>query len=290
MELKRYLAVFLLVSSAVSCVSIEAVEQIRNEGSATLSNIALIWAENYQKFNPGVEITVIRSSSGAGIAKFINSSIELVNSSQPMRDKEIKLAVKYGKTPRAHTVGYDALALYVHKDNPISSLSIPELAEIFAEGGNATQWMDFGIEVPTCQQQRIVLVGRHNTSGDHNYFRRTVLGKECYKRDVYAVFSTEELLDQVARNPCAIGYGSHTHADEHVNMVCIAKDQGGECFKPNVDTIADRSYPIIRPLYMYTDGKPRAEIQAYLDWILNTEGQCITLKEGFAPVRSVTCP
>jgi phosphate transport system substrate-binding protein len=290
LNLKRYLAVFLLFFSVITCASIEAVEQIRNKGSRTLGNIARIWAENYQRLNSGVGITVIGSSSGAGIAFLINGSIEIVNSSQPLSKQEIKLAARRGKNPRAHIVGYDALALYVHKDNPLPSLSIPELAQIFAKGGKITRWSDLSVEVPTCKKQRIVLFGRHITSGAHNYFRRSVLGKEYYKVDVRPSLSPEEVLDQVAENPCAIGYGSHTYAHQHVKMVCVSKDQGGSCVKPNIETIVDKSFPIIRPLYMYTNGKPNAGIQAYLDWILSAEGQCIALKEGFAPVRSVTCP
>ena len=290
MKLKQYLAVFSLLFSSIASVSIEAVEQIRNKGSRTLSHIARIWAEHYQRFNPGVEITVIGSSSGAGIGELINGSIEIVNSSQPLSEREIKLAARRGRNPRAHIVGYDALALYVHKDNPLRSLSIPELAQIFAEGGKTTHWTDLGVEVPTCKQQRIMLFGRHNTSGSHNFFRSSVLGKEVYKSDVRNLFSPEEVVDHVTKNPCAIGYGSHTYAHEHVKMVCVSKDQGGACVKPNVETIVDKSYPIIRPLYMYTNGKPKAGIQAYLDWILNAEGQCMALKEGFAPVRSGTCP
>ena len=290
MELKQYLVALLLFFSTISSVSIEALEQIRNEGSVTLSHIARSWAENYQKLNPGVEIIVTGSSSGAGIAKLINGSIDIVNSSQPLSEREIKLAVKHGKSPQAHIVGYDALAFYVHKDNPIPSLSIPELVQIFAEKGKTTHWTDLGIDVPTCEQQRITLVGHQITSGAHNYFRRRVLGNACYKQDIRAVFSTEEVVDQVAKNPCAIGYGSHIYADESVNMVCLSRDQGGACVKPNVDTIVDQSYPIIRPLYMYTASKPKAEIQAYLDWILNNEAQCIALKEGFAPAGLLTCP
>jgi len=290
MNLKRYLAVFLLFLSTIACASIEAVEHIRNKGSRTLGNIAQIWAENYQRLNSDVEITVVGSSSGAGIAKLINGSIELVNSSQPLSEREIKLAARYGRNPRAHVVGYDALALYVHKDNPLRSLSIPELAQIFAKGGKTTHWTDLGPEFPTCKQRKIMLFGRHITSGSHNFFRRSVLGKELYKSDVLNMLTPEEVVDQVAENPCAIGYGSHTYAHQHVKMVCVSKDQGGACIKPNVETIVDKSYPIIRPLYMYTNSKPKAGIQAYLDWILSAEGQCIALKEGFAPVRSETCP
>ena len=290
MKLKRYLTVFLLIFSSIACVSIEAFEQIRNSGSRTLSNIARIWAENYQRLNPGVEITVIGSSSGAGIGELINGSIEIVNSSQKLNEREIKLAAKRGRNPRAHIVAYDALALYVHKANPLRSLSIPELAQIFAEGGKTTHWTNLGVEVPSCKQQRIMLFGRHNTAGSHNFFRRRVLGTEFYQSDVRNMFSPEEVVDHVAKNPCAIGYGSHTYAHQHVKMVCLSKDQGGACVKPNVETIVDRSYPIIRPLYMYTNDKPKAGIRAYLDWILSAEGQCIALKEGFAPVRSGTCP
>ena len=172
----------------------------------------------------------------------------------------------------------------------LRSLSIPELAQIFAEGGKATHWTDLGVEVPGCKRQRIMLFGRHNTSGSHNFFRRRVFGTGSYKSDVHNLFLPEEVVDHVAKNPCAIGYdGSHTYAHQHVKMVCVSKDRGGSCVKPNVETIVDKSYPISRPLYMYTNDKPNVGIQAYLDWILSAEGQCIAFKEGFAPVLSGAC-
>ena len=95
--------------------------------------------------------------------------------------------------------------------------------------------------------------------------------------------------DLVEKTPCAIGYSGLAYATDHVKMACIATEDGGGCVDPSVATASDRSYPIARPLFMYTNGEPQGDVKNYLDWILSDEGQCIILGKGYAPVRSVTC-
>ena len=100
---------------------------------------------------------------------------------------------------------------------------------------------------------------------------------------------SKDVVDLVEKTPCAIGYSGLAYATDHIKMVCVAEETGGACVSPSVKTASDKSYPIARPLFMYTNGEPEGEVKNYLDWILSDIGQCILLKKGYAPVRDVAC-
>jgi len=290
MKLKLILTTSLLVTALTATVGAPARTLIQNKGSDTLVNVAQAWAEAYPNVNPDVAVSVSGGGSGTGIAAMINGTVDIANASRAMKQKEIDLAKSKGHDPVQHVVGYDALAVYLHKDNPAESLSLEQLAEIYGEGGTFEKWTDLGLEVPGCEGQEIVRVSRQNNSGTYVYFREAVLGKERdYKLGSRDMQGSKDVVDLVEKTPCAIGYSGLAYATPHVKMACIAEQDGGPCVNPSVATASDGSYPIARPLFMYTSGEPTGAIKAYLDWILSDEGQCIILNKGYAPVRSVQC-
>ena len=263
---------------------------IQNKGSDTLVNVAQAWAEAYQTVNSNVAVAVTGGGSGTGIAALINGTVDIANASRKMKDKEIKLAQKRGHKPVEFTVGYDALAVYLHHDNPVKFLSIPQLAEIYGEDGGFEKWTQLDINVPGCKKQEIILVSRQNNSGTYQYFRKAVLGgRRDYKLGTRDMHGSKDVVDLVEKTPCAIGYSGLAYATAHVKLAFISKETGEPCVMPSIDSASDGSYPIARPLFMYTSGEPKGEIKTYLDWILSDEGQCIILKKGYAPVRSIKC-
>jgi phosphate transport system substrate-binding protein len=136
----------------------------------------------------------------------------------------------------------------------------------------------------------MVLVSRQNNSGTYAYFRKAVLGKaRDYRMGTRDMHGSKDVVDLVEKTPCAIGYSGLAYATDHVKLACVSKDGADNCVMPSVQTASDGSYPIARPLFMYTNGEPEGEIKKYLDYILSDEGQCIILKKGYAPVRDVTC-
>jgi len=151
--------------------------EIQNKGSDTLVNVAQAWAEAYQKVDPEVAVAVSGGGSGTGIASLINGTVDIANASRKIKAKEADLAKKRGNTPVEHVVGFDALAVFINSANPASTLSIPQLKEIYGRGGKSTKWTDLGIEVPGCKGQQIVVVSRQNNSGTYAYFKKAVLGK-----------------------------------------------------------------------------------------------------------------
>jgi len=263
---------------------------IQNKGSDTLVNVAQSWAEHYQKVDPNVAVAVTGGGSGTGIAAMINGTVDIANASRKMKDKEVQLAKKQGQDPVEHVVGYDALAVYLNKNNPATSMSLEQLAEIYGEDGQTSNWKQIGLEVPGCKGNQIILVSRQNNSGTYAYFRKTVLGgKRDYKLGTRDMHGSKDVVDLVEKTPCAIGYSGLAYATEHVKLACVSAKQGEACVNPSVASASDGSYPIARPLFMYTNGQPTGDIKKYMDWILSDEGQCIILKKGYAPVRAVTC-
>ena len=119
--------------------------------------------------------------------------------------------------------------------------------------------------------------------------KKAVLGKGKYRLGTLDMHGSKDVVDLVEKTPCAIGYSGLAYATDHIKMACISKEKSADCVNPSVATASDGSYPIARPLFMYTNGKPKGAVKAYLDWILSDEGQCIILKKGYAPVRAVTC-
>jgi len=277
-------------SVVLFAASADARDLIQNKGSDTLVNVAQAWAEEYQNIDSSVAIAVSGGGSGTGIAAMINGTVDIANASRAMKQKEIDLAKSKGQNPIEHVVGYDALAVFLHKDNPADVMSIPQLAEIFGEEGETENWEQIDLSIDGCKGNEIVVVSRQNNSGTYAYFRQAVLGgKRDYRMGTLDMHGSKDVVDLVEKTPCAIGYSGLAYATDHIKMACIAKEDGGACVSPSVETASDGSYPIARPLLMYTNGEPSGKIKEYLDWILSDAGQCIIQKKGYAPVRAVQC-
>ncbi|MES9826039.1 MAG: phosphate ABC transporter substrate-binding protein [Candidatus Thiodiazotropha endolucinida] len=284
-------AISVAASSLFIAFSAQAVDRtvIQNKGSDTLVNVAQAWAEAYGGVDANVAVAVSGGGSGTGIAAMINGTVDIANASRQMKKKELKLAKSKGQDPIEHVVGYDALAVFIHQDNPADTLNYDQLKSVFGRGGKATKWSDLGLKVPGCKGDEIVVVSRQNNSGTYVYFKKEVLGKKGkYRQGTLDMHGSKDVVDLVEKTPCAIGYSGLAYATDHIKMACIMKD-GGDCITPSVETASDRSYPIARPLFMYTNGEPQGAIKTYLDWVKSDEGQCILLKKGYAPVRGVSC-
>jgi phosphate transport system substrate-binding protein len=259
---------------------------IQNKGSDTLVNVAQAWAEEYKKVNPDVAVAVTGGGSGTGISALLNGTVDLANASRKMKTKEFEAARAKGIEPVEWVVGYDALAVFIHKDNPKKKYTFEELAGIYGEGGDLNSWSDLGITVPGCDSSEIVRVSRQNNSGTFVYFKDTILGKERdYKLGSRDMHGSKDVVDLVEHTACAIGYSGLAYANEHVAVAAISPDGKAPYVEPSVATASDGSYPIARPLLMYTNGQPTGKVKAYLDWILSDAGQKIIMDKGYAPAK-----
>ena len=112
------------------------------------------------------------------------------------------------------------------------------------------------MEVPGCKDQEIVVVSRQNNSGTYAYFRGAVLGEGDFRLGTRDMHGSKDVVDLVEKTPCAIGYSGLAYATDHVKLACVATGTGGACTNPSVASALDGSYPIARPLFMYTNGEP----------------------------------
>lgn len=259
---------------------------IQNKGSDTLVNLAQAWAEEYKNINPNVALAVSGGGSGTGIAALMNGTVDIANSSRAIKEEEREEAKKNtGKDVNEYIVGMDALAVFVHPSNPLTGLTLEEVACIYGEGGHCTHWSDVrGVVVPGCKDNKIIRVSRQSNSGTYQYFREAILGK---KRDLKLgsmdLNGSRESIDLVEKTPCAIGYSGMGYLNPRVKAFCIQKTADAPCIQPTVQTAMDKSYPISRELYMYTSGAPSEEVKAYLDWTQSEKAHEITIKAGYVP-------
>ena len=133
-------------------------------------------------------------------------------------------------------------------------------------------------------------MSRQNNSGTYAYFKDAVLGaNQEFKLGSRDMHGSKDVVDLVENTPCAIGYSGLAYANEHVKMPCVFNAAGDACVAPSVATAVDGSFPVARPLFMYTAGEPEGAVKEYLDWIMSDEGQCIIQRKGYAPARQVSC-
>ncbi len=257
-----------------------------NRGSDTMINVAQAWAEEYATVAPDVSVEVAGGGSGVGIAALIDGTVEIANSSRPMKPAE-RDAVRASRGTEAvqHVTGYDALAVFVHESNPVQSMTLQQLRELFAEGGTVRRWSDLGVQHPRCPRDTIIRISRQSSSGTYDFFREVALAKHDFKLGTLELNGSKEVVELVAHTPCAIGYSGMGYARDGVRMLALSKD-GGAPVPPTPEATLDRSYPIARPLYMYTAGEPGGDTKRYLDWIHSPAGQRIVSAVGYVPLRA----
>jgi phosphate transport system substrate-binding protein len=255
---------------------------IENKGSDTIVNLALAWAERYQSIKPDVRISVTGGGSGTGIASLINGTVDLANASRAIKPEEIKMAEKAGITPVETIIARDAIAVIVNPENTVDRLTLKQISRIFS--GEIINWKEVGGE-----DRPIVKLSRETNSGTHVYFLETVIrlgnsdDKTIFSDDTLLLPSSEGIISEVRDNPNAIGYDGLGYVIPEVKILEIAKDENSPYILPSVETVNDKTYPISRDLYIYSQGEPSGIVKGYLDWILSPEGQEIVTDLGFVP-------
>lgn len=269
-------------SPAASHVAPET-QTIENKGSDTLVNLALAWAEAYMPSHPSVSISVTGGGSGTGIAAMINGTVDIANASRAMKPEEIAAARANGTSPVEFVVARDAIAVVVHPSNRVDELTLRQISDIYT--GAISNWSQLGGE-----DRPIVLLSRESNSGTYVYFLENVIrqgDKESdllFSPDTLLMPSSEGISVEVRQNPNAIGYDGLGYVTPDQKMLAVARNAGDPYVLPSVETVNDRSYPIARPLYMYTAGQPSGRVEAYLDWVLS-EGQFQVSELGFVPLQ-----
>ncbi len=264
-----------------------AQSSIQVKGSDTMVNLAQAWAEEYRKVAPSVNVEVSGGGSGVGIAALIKGTIDIADASRDMKPTEIEQAKKNtGKEPKEFIVGYDGLAIYVHKDNPLNEISNEQIAQIYAEGGTITKWSQLGVTLPGVTDDTIVRVSRQSSSGTYEFLREHVLKNKDFKNGSRDMNGSKEVVELVASTPTAIGYSGMGYATPAVKMLKVASKQGEAAVAPTVENTLNKTYPIARSLQVYTLGEPQDAVKAYIQWMMSDAGQKIVGTSGYVPLAA----
>lgn len=254
------------------------------KGSDTMVNLVQAWAEEYMKIQPEAFIAVTGGGSGTGLAALINKTCDIAVSSRQIKEQERGLAGKKGVTPTEYKVALDGLAVVVNPANPISQLTLEQLADIFT--GTIKNWKELGGE-----DLNIVILSREVNSGTHVYFKEYVLRKNDPKSmaefspDALMMPSSQAIADEVKNNRSAIGYYGMGYIGKDHKAVSVAKAEGSPYVFPTVDHVIAGDYPISRPLFFYVNGQGNGDVEKFMDFILSPEGQAIVTQVDFVPIR-----
>ena len=281
---KKCLLVIVALTFATSAFAAKDKNSIQVKGSDTMVNLGQAWAEKYMEKNAGEFVAVTGGGSGTGLSSLISGTCDVAMSSRNIKEKEIVLAQNKGINPNEIKVALDGLAVVVNPGNPISKLTLAQLADIFT--GRVTNWKEVG-----GKDERIVLLSREVNSGTHVYFKEHVLrkndpnSKEEFAQAALMLSSSQAIADEVAGNSAAIGYYGMGYISKKQKPVAVAKDEKSEYEVPTIENVINGKYPISRPLFLYTNGVPGGLVKKFVDFTLSKEGQGIVLATDFVPIK-----
>ena len=280
--------VFLILTILLLCFNPAFATAQKNslqiKGSDTMVNLGQAWAEKYMEKNSTEFMAVTGGGSGTGLSSLISGTCDIAMSSRDIKDKEIALAKQKGINPFEIKVALDGLAVVVNPKNPVSKLTIDQLAQIFT--GKINNWKEVG-----GLDAKIVILSREVNSGTHVYFKEHVLRKgdpnsqEEFAPSALLLSSSQAIADEVANNTAAIGYYGMGYISSKQRPISVAKDEKTAYEASTIENVVNGKYPISRPLLLYTNGQPQGLIKKFVDFCLSPEGQDIVLKTDFVPIN-----
>lgn len=294
-EIKRVLAwlsVLVLFLIQVSCDSGQkeaakgdsatgSGKMISIKGSDTMVHLTSTWAEQFMAQHPDSQISVTGGGSGTGVAALLNGTTDICAASREMQGKEKEIAAQKKIALVEQTVARDGLAIIVNPENPIADLSMEQLRKIFI--GEYANWKDVGgPDLP------IIVLSRESSSGTFVFFQEHVLKKADYTPKARLLAGTSALVQSVASDKGAIAYVGLAFALEAkatVKMVGVKPGDDAPAVLPSDETVRAGSYPVARPLYLYTNGSSSPEVKAFVDFALSDAGQKIVTETGYISVK-----
>jgi phosphate transport system substrate-binding protein len=268
-------------------------------GSDSMNNMMTLWAETFRSFYPGVRIQVEGKGSSTAPPALIAGTAQLGPMSRVMRSTEIDQFVdKYGYKPTVLRTSYDALAIYVNKDNPIKSLTLAQVEAIFGKSRkrghpeNITTWGQLGLTGDWAQRP-ISLYGRNSASGTYGFVKEHVLKNGDYKDTVKEQPGSASVVQGVAEDRFGIGYSGIGYKTSSVRAVPLADSPGSPVYAGTYDEVRGSKYPLSRFLYVYVNkapGRPLDPIVGeFLALIFSKEGQEVVIKDGYMPLTATQC-
>lgn len=263
-------------------------------GSDTLANLMTLWTEEFKRQYPNVNIQVQAAGSSTAPPALTEGTASFGPMSRAMRDNEIEaFEARHGYKPTAIRVAIDALAVYVHKDNPLQALTIAEVDAIFSVtrrcGGDADirRWGELGL-TGTWANRPIQLYGRNSVSGTYGYFKQVALCGGDFKNNVNEQPGSASVVQAVSSSLNGIGYSGIGYVTSGVRSVPLAEYEGAEAVAATSENAVSGDYPLSRFLYVYVNKRPGTPLppleREFVKLVLSRVGQDVVGKDGYVPL------
>jgi len=269
---------------------------IKSVGSDTMNNLMTLWAEDFRKHYPNVQVEIEGKGSSTAPPALIEGTATFGPMSRTMKNEEIdQFEAKYGYKPLGLRTSIDMLAVYVHKDNPIASLSLQQIDAIFSKtrkGGateDITTWGQLGLTGEWADKP-ISLYGRNSASGTYGYFKEHALSKGDYKDSVKEQPGSSSVVQGVASDRYGIGYSGIGYMTADVKAVPVKATAHGEAIAATPEFAYTGKYPLARYLYIYVNQKPGTVLdplrREFIRFVFSQDGQASVIKDGYFPVNA----
>jgi phosphate transport system substrate-binding protein len=269
---------------------------LKTVGSDTMNSMVGLWTEEFKKMYPGVKPEVDGKGSSNAIPALTNGQASFGPMSREPKKSEIAdFKAKFGYEPTILGTSIDMLAVYVHKDNPVAGMSLPELDAIFSstrkmgEKRRADKWSAFIKSGPIISRS-IACYGRNAASGTYGYFKEVVLGDGDFGSWVNELPGSSSVVQSVGRNLNGIGYSGLGYRTADVKVLKLSLEKGGEQIEAVPENAYNGEYPLARFLYLAVNHDPRTPLdplrREFLKYIFSKQGQQQVLKDGYLPVNA----
>ncbi len=262
-------------------------------GSDTLANLMTYWAEEFKRRYPNVNIQIQTAGSSTAPTALVEATAQIGPMSRMMKTKEVEaFEQEYGYKPTAIKVAVDALAVFVHEDNPLKGINFEQLDAIYSRtlrcGGlePINQWGQLGL-TGSWQNRGIQLFGRNSVSGTYGYFKKRALCRGDFRNNVNEQPGSASVVQSVSTSLNAIGYSGIGYKTTGIKAIPVARE-GDDYVEATIENSVNGRYPLSRFLYVYVNkhpNKPLAPMEGeFLRFILSSDGQKIVQKDGYIPL------
>jgi phosphate transport system substrate-binding protein len=278
MIMKRFL---ILAAATIVAVGTIQAGEVLVKGSDTMLNLTQRLAEAFSKVKPDVTVSITGGGSGVGINAITNGECDVANASRDIKSKEISTARANGANPVEIVIGIDGLSVIVSEKSPVEKLTPEQIGAIYR--GEIKNWSEVGGPA-----KKITLYGRQPSSGTFVFFREVVVKGE-YATAMRQMNGSAQIVEAVKSDETGIGYVGVGYLREATGVKAVTvRNSAGEYVSPlDEDGVNAGRYPLTRPLFQYTNGKPKGNVREFVRFELSPEGQAIVAQEGFFPVTSV---